>query len=290
MSLVRVMSFTLIGFEEIWCSHSSRSQQTFNRIKEVFPNALTNDDLIKNIELSLQRYGFGKNSLVATALCCDEVNRTLEKDLGKMYDHHFSMGGLAGFAFGGVTSFGAMAHHIPDGGSCLIVYGPHVGVDADGNVGTVNRRGRHSGGSCCGSAIAASKYVKDVSEGICQQVTAPEDPVDAQQVYVGNMLLPYATRIHKAREPMVELPFALFDAQDALMAQIVAKGCGAVAGEGKIALLGGIQINTPPGMPDYFLPLRFDIMSNKGKCLDKIIEAPSRVSNILFQDIKTIIT
>ena len=58
------------------------------------------------------------------------------------------MGGLAGFPFGGVTGFGAMAHHIPDNGSCLVVYGPHVGIDSRGIVGTVERRGRKHGGAC----------------------------------------------------------------------------------------------------------------------------------------------
>jgi len=31
---------------------------------------------------------------------------------------------LAGFPFGGVSSFKAMARHIPVGGNCLIVYAP----------------------------------------------------------------------------------------------------------------------------------------------------------------------
>jgi hypothetical protein len=66
----------------------------------------------------------------------------------------------------------------------------------------------------------------------------------------------------------VELPYALFDAQDELMQKIVAKGCSNVAGNGKIALLGGIQINTPEGMADYFLPLRFDIRDNRGVVFD----------------------
>ena len=33
---------------------------------------------------------------------------------------------------------------------------------------------------------------------------------------------------------MVELPYAMFDAQDKLMKEIIAKGCGKVAGDGKI--------------------------------------------------------
>ena len=169
-----------------------------------------------------------------------------------------------GFPFGGVTSFGAMAHHIPDDGSCLILYGPHVGIDLDGNVGKINRRGREGSGACCGSAAAACGYVKSVHEGESKQVM-PSDALDAQQYFVGNMLLPQAGRILASADADVELPLALFDVQDEFMKNIVAKGCGEVAGEGNIALLGGIQINTPGGTSEYFLPKVFEIRNNKGE-------------------------
>jgi hypothetical protein len=81
----------------------------------------------------------------------------------------------------------------------------------------------------------------------------------------------------------MELPFAMFDAQDDLMQQIIAKGCSQVAGQGKIALLGGIQINTPSGVPDYFLPLRFDLLNNSGELLDKFVDIPCRVSYSCLQ-------
>ena len=193
--------------------------------------------------------------MVATSLCCDEVNRTLERGLAGLYGHYFALGGLAGVPFGGVTAFGAMAAHIPDGGSCLVVYGPHIGVDAQGNVGTVDRRGRAGGGSCCGSAAAAASYVKGVIQGGNKPLCAPTEAFDAHHFFVGNLLLPYGERIHQAPIPMAELPYALFDAQTELIQKIVAKGSGKEVGDGKIALLGGIQINTPAGMSDYFLPL-----------------------------------
>lgn len=181
---------------------------------------------------------------------------------------------LVGFPFGGLTSFGAMSHHIPDGGSCLIVYGPHVGVDATGKVGSIDRRGRGKAGACCGSAVAACQYVKKVLDGEAKEIETPNDPADAQQAFVGSMLLPHAERVHGAEDPMVALPYALYDAEDELMKAIVAKGSSHVAGDGKIALLGGIQINTPPGMPDHFLPLRFDVYNNKADLVERFLDAP----------------
>jgi len=133
------------------------------------------------------------------------------------------------------------------------------------------------GGSCCGSAVAACMYVNSVMKG-GDKTCLPCEPLDAQQAYVGDMLLPHGERLQQARDPMVELPHALFEAQDELMQKIIAKGSKEVAGRGKIALLGGIQINTPEGVSDFFLPLRFELLNNKGIMIeDMMLEtAPNR--------------
>jgi hypothetical protein len=242
-----------------------------------FPNAVSNADLMKKVTERLSKYGYGSTTLVATSLCCDEVNRPLEKALAKVYNEPFVMGGLAGFPFGGVTSFGAMAHHIPDGGSCMLVYGPHVGIDSYGTVGTVNRRGRTKGGACCGSAAAALGKIRKgamvpAKEGEPKDFLAT-DSLDAQQAYVNAQLLPYAQRLLAADDRNVELPYTLYDAQKQMMDSIVAKGAGAMEGNGNIALLGGIQINTPEGISDYFLPLNFELRNSQGKVTKNLMWA-----------------
>lgn len=243
------------------------------KINEVYPGAVRSADLAAKIQSVLTQNGYkDSTTLVATSLCCDEVNRELEQDITSIYNYNFSMGGLAGFAFGGVTSFGAMAHHIPDNGSCLVVYGPHVGIDRNGNVGKLNRRGRKGNGACCGSAAAACAYVTSVHGGAKKQ-EVPTDALDAQQSFVGDMLLPQAARIVESSDADVELPLALFDVQDELMKKIVDNGCGEVAGEGMIALLGGIQINTPLGTSEYFLPKVFELRNNKGEKVKDLISS-----------------
>jgi hypothetical protein len=247
-------------------------EKPFDLVKASFPGSLPYDELVSLVATALAKHGYGKSSLLATSLCCDEVNRSLEHAFGEVYGDNFSMGGLAGFPFGGATSFGAMAHHIPTDGSCLIVYGPHVGVDLEGVVGKVNRRGRDGGsGACCGSAAAAAGYVKKVTEGEISKADVPTDPLDAQQTWVGNLLLPHAARLSNADMEAAELPLALFDCQDDLMQRIVCAMCKEVAGDGKIALLGGIQINTPPSYKDYFLPKVFVLKSNTGATIVDLI-------------------
>lgn len=223
---------------------------------------------MKNLTHILKEFGFHKrNTLLATSLCCDEVNRELEHELQESYGDHFAMGGLAGFPFGGVTAFGDMAHHIPTNGHCIVIFGPHVGIDEDGVIGKVHYRGRLNSDTCCTSAAAAASYVSCVHKGVCQKKEASIEALDAQQVFVSNMLLPYGARLDSACDPAIELPVALYDAQRELMNLIIEKGCGEISGLGKIALLGGIQINTPAGSPDYFIPICFELLDNKGNVL-----------------------
>lgn len=252
----------------------------FPKAVDAFPGALTNNELVEMIAATLEAKGYDKSkTLVATSLCCDEVNRPLEGDLAGVYTNNFNMGGLAGFPFGGAVAFGAMAAHIPDDGSCLMVYGPHVGVDTEGNVGTVERRGRANGGSCCGSAVAASGYVASVLSGDAEKAAIPDDPIAAQQAYVGDMLLPYAQRLEDAESKMSELPYALYDAQTDMVEKIIAKSAGGVAGDGKIGVLGGVQVNTPDGFSDYFLPLSFELFNNKGELIEDLLAGSTRPFN-----------
>ena len=240
------------------------------KLQSCFPGALPNKDIVERVTSALKKFNYGRTSLLATSLCCDEVNRDLEKAFINAFGDNFSMGGLAGFAFGGVTSFGAMAHHIPQDGSCLIIFGPHVGIDSNGNVGKINRRGRQASGACCGSAAAAAAYVAAVRRG-APKAPLPKRALDAQQFFVGSMLLPHAERLARANDSDVELPFALYDVQAELMLKIVLKACKEVGGDGKIALLGGIQINTTGGLSDYFLPKKFEIRNNKGQLLENFL-------------------
>ena len=156
------------------------------------------------------------------------------------------------------------------GGNCLIVYGPHVGVDADGVVGKVNRRGRATSGACCGSATAAAGYVKSVMSGEVSKAGTPGDFLDAQQTWVGTELLKHGERLEAADDLAVEVPLALFDCQNEVMHKIVAAASKETHG-GKIALVGGIQINTPAGTSDYFLPKVFEIIDTDGKLVDDLI-------------------
>jgi hypothetical protein len=240
-------------------------------VQERFPGAIDNSALEESVVATLASKGFNStNTLLATSLCCDELARRLEDDFVKIYGNNFNLGGLSGFPFAGNTGFGAMAAHVPDDGCCLVVYGPHVGIAADGTVGKVERDGIAVVGTCCGSALSALGYLKGITEGGATVTTSIQSFTDFQQQAVRELILPHGKRLTDAEDQMTELPYALYDSQDLLMRKIVNSGAGGVK-SGGIALLGGIQINTGPDTPDYFHPLRFDFMNSEGEIVEDML-------------------
>lgn len=165
-----------------------------------------------------------------------------------------------------------MAAHIPVCGNCLMVYGPHVGVSSEGVVGTVERRGLHHGGACCGSAVAARGYVAEAMKGKAPEITPGTDILDPQQSYVATLLMPHGEKLDKAEDPMVTLPYSLFEIQNDLVTKIVTNSASKLGKDGMIALLGGVQINTPPDMSDYFMPMRFDLMNERGEIVESLLD------------------
>mmetsp|Transcript_26181 Transcript_26181/g.54868 ORF Transcript_26181/g.54868 Transcript_26181/m.54868 type:complete len:321 (-) Transcript_26181:700-1662(-) len=239
-------------------------------VRGYFPGALTNQELVTSAVNVLASKGYnGENTLLATSLCCDELARQLETDFNGVYGQNFNLGGLAGFPFAGNTGFGAMAGHIPDDGYCLIVYGPHVGVAADGTVGKVERSGIQLVDTCCGSAVAASGYVESIMDGSKILSTGIQSFSNFQQQGVQELILPHGKRLADAENRMVELPYALFDSQHMLLNEIVAGGSTGI--KRGLAMLGGIQINTGPDTPDYFVPLSFEYMNYRGDVVDDLL-------------------
>ena len=249
-------------------------------VQSYYPGAVSNKKLVSTIVSVLCSKGFTpENTLLATSLCCDELARQLEDDFNGIYGNNFNLGGLAGFPFAGNTGFGAMSAHIPDDGYCLTVYGPHVGITADGIVGKVERSGIALVDTCCGSAIAASKYLRGITHGGAKININIQSFTDFQQGVVQEMILPYGHRLADAKQPMVELPLALYESQDLLLDEIIKTGRTGI--KRGFARLGGIQINTGPDTLDYFLPLRFEFMNHKGEnTIDMLHDLKNKLLNV----------
>ena len=246
-----------------------------SKIMHNFPGSLRAEHFIQQLYDVLHGYSplFGDNTLLATSFCCDEINRKLENNLADKFGGQiFSFGGLAGFPFGGITSFSAYCHHIPSPhGTGLIVYGPHVGVDKNGIIGKINRKGLQKSGNCCGSALAAlDKFNQNIELTIIKE----ELSLDYQQSEVIRCLYsPSSCKklLDNGNSQLIELPKILFKAQQKNINQIIKKGCDNLHENCLIAVVGGIHINTPDGMSDFFLPLSFEIRDSQGNLIKNLL-------------------
>ena len=251
-------------------ARSQENSEMDKLVKDAFPGAISNKELEEKVVKVLEGKGLTPaNTLLATSLCCDELARNLEDDFNTVYGHNFNLGGLAGFPFAGNTGFGAMAGHVPDDGYCFIIHGPHVGITKDGIIGKVERSGIALVDSCCGSAIAASNYLKGITDGGMKITPKLQEFSDFQQGAVQELILPFGKRLNDAENRMKELPYALYDSQDILVRDIINTGKGSI--KAGLALLSGIQINTAPDTLDYFHPLRFEFYDEDGKVTEDLL-------------------
>ena len=239
-------------------------------VKKNFPGAISNKELATRVVDLLGEKKFDpSNTLLCTSLCADELARVLEDEFVDIYGNNFNLGGLSGFPFAGNTGWGAMSAHVPDDGYCLVIHGPHVGISKEGVIGKVERSGIALVDNCCGSAIAASNYLKGITDGGAKITTKLQQFSDFQQGAVQELILPFGKRLGEAEDRMKELPYALYDSQDILVRDIVNTGKGSI--KKGLALLGGIQINTSPDTLDYFHPLRFDYYDENGNFVEDLL-------------------
>ena len=239
-------------------------------VRANFPGALNNKELATRVIGLLEEKGFTpENTLMATSVCADELTRKLDDEFVDVYGTNFNLGGLSGFPFAGNTGWGAMSAHVPDDGYCLTIHGPHVGITKDGVIGKVERSGIALVDSCCGSAIAASRYLQAITDGTAGINPKIQSFSDFQQGAVQELILPFGQRLARADNRMRELPYALYDSQDILVRDIISSRSGGI--KSGLALLGGIQINTSPDTLDYFHPLRFDLYDENGVVVEDLL-------------------
>ncbi|QDU63910.1 hypothetical protein Pan216_47910 [Planctomycetes bacterium Pan216] len=192
-----------------------------------------------------------ETTIFAKCCCADEVNGFWPIFTG-LFIGPFQLGGLAGFPFTGQTGVGAFAHHVPENGTAVILYGPHVGISdiegEKGGIGHVRRIGQPAISSCCGALVAALDYLKNG--------TSAEAAVDDyQQTTLKESLLPFKSEIlqgHPAQQKK-----AITDVMYRLIRERIRKLVACMGQEfhgHAIVTLGGIFINTHHASEDYFEP------------------------------------
>lgn len=146
---------------------------------DLLADAVDSADFVLWSEWALARVGFRpSNCLAIVGLCRDELMDGVQHDISSVWGQPFSIGALGGMVFLGRTGLSAALSHVPgeDGRHRFVVYClPHIGIDSDGTVGRVQRRGMSRASTACGALDAFRRQLVDggAATGI--------DPDDVEQ-------------------------------------------------------------------------------------------------------------
>ncbi len=106
-------------------------------IRAYFPKAVpahaSADSLLKHLK---DKYGILPSQLLlGVSTCVDDIIYTKNFHVHSEIKGPFHLGGLAGLPFTGIAGLEAFAHHIPDGGTMLLMIEPHIGISEKGGWG-----------------------------------------------------------------------------------------------------------------------------------------------------------
>merc|ERR1712242_521549 len=122
-------------------------------------------------------------------------------------------GGIGGCPYVGKEGYNVLVSHVPDDGNVLIMFGPHVGISPDGEVGKFSRVGQSKLSTACGAAIAA------FNAGSAGDVSDQGDQ-DVQQSMLKQKLGKQAAKIKQAEVPMAELALRAYALVEEMILEI----------------------------------------------------------------------
>jgi hypothetical protein len=246
---------------------------SFKSLRTYFPTAIPGSVVVKRTALSLKEYGFTpENTIYGQSLCPDEINCLkggMAYSLMEYWGECFPMGGIGGAPFVGKTGFMAFSHHVPDDGNVLIFFGPHIAISESGELGKHLREGQTKESTACGAVLAAYSALTQVEgAGIRRSSMVDSDGCDMQQDWLKDHLGRRIDKIKNAKEPISALIYEAYECVKETMLSIVNNNFG----NGKLVLVGGIQLNMPRPHEDHFQPLMFRMISKNGDVKDLLSE------------------
>lgn len=273
---------------------ASAGGKTFQTsLNQYFPLSSSTSEMIQKVVTTLGQRGFNRsNTLFGSSVCPDEINSKPSKSLAAQFqsvltDQNgvFTLGGLGGIPFVGISGMGAFLSHTPTNGKVVIMYGPHVGISDDGQVGKVERLGKEKLSGSCGAGLGAYKAIyaerkaqaeaeaegKAPAPGPALAPAKKQSVMDNQEDYIIRKLKPRLTTPTALSVSQAAMPafvtYQMFDlVKELLMEEMKSHWSGNTAWDAidEIVLLGGIVINrgqfsgSIETREDFYQPLVFD--------------------------------
>lgn len=249
-------------------------------MRKSFPGSMPNSAVALRVASALKERGYtATNTLFASSVCSDEINDTADSIVADLQnkmqvDGVFNLGGLGGLPFVGITGMGAFLSHCPEQGKVFIVFGPHVGIDAKGTVGTVERIGQDGPHTSCGAGIGAYKAI--MGKPVTDEDMAFIGTKDFQEEYIIAKLRDRLD-VLRGKEPSDETVTYVTNKMYDLVWEMLRGEINAYTTKdgfwkntSEVTLLGGIVVNRghgqgTPGGEDFFQPLMLKSLTQAGE-------------------------
>jgi hypothetical protein len=222
-----------------------------NLITQHFPDAWPSGQIVEEIQQKLKHdYQVDlQHFLLGDCRCIDDLVRSDQMAERLAGAGIFSLGGLAGFPATGKTGFLSFGDHVPDRGTAVILYGPHIGVSELNGLGTVRRFGHLNETTCCGSLIGILNRMQQTDQP--RSTGKASQSFDMQQVFVERQLFKHRSAILKSANPVLEITEIAYKLARRQISHLV-KATGKQFRGKPIVLVGGIYVNTKFGEEDWF--------------------------------------
>jgi len=123
--------------------------------------------------------------------------------------------------------------------------------------------GQSCDGTACGAAVGALNYCCNSANPRPSAEDLGNAPDDYQMKYIISQLYDKIDGINAMPDEngrQAELAKQTYEIAQVFLDKIIDPNFGKTYGKnGKLIILGGVQINMPRPMPDYFMPIRFEI-------------------------------
>ena len=138
-------------------------------VSREYPDAVSVDDFVTWTTWVASRFGFRpSNALPLVSVCRDELMLPFQDAVHAMWGPSFDASSLAAMPYLGRTGIAAALGHAPgeDGRHRFVVFAfPHIGIDADGTIGRVWRRGIRRSTTACGALVALRSLLREAEAG-----------------------------------------------------------------------------------------------------------------------------
>jgi len=245
-------------------------------MKSYFPTALLANDVNVAVTDVLTTRGYTpQNTIYAHSMCPDEINSKAQELVFLMqnqWGEAFSLGGLGGLPFAGKSGFEAFLHHTPVKGKVLICFAPHVGINADGKVGSHLREGQVKNSTACGAAVGAFNAIQKSTSVVGGSSDWEGSAYDAQEQYIVEKMRPLLAGVEGSQDKLAFVAYQTYNIARDLMLSTLKSVPDIYDWCDELTVVGGIMINRNQG-GDFFQPLMFQAKSRDGAVTDLFQQA-----------------